>query len=151
LIVQDGTRDGDRSHAPWPIATAFPKGIKRWFFTQGGSHMSMRSRLPYNEFDWKHLCVFDDYTSHLMHLLDKRSMQLLQHLADGRPLRGQQLDGDGCLFAWLTSGEVKELATALSSIDGETLGRDMPEFHECLEDSLDVVSRDGHALLLIAM
>ena len=41
---------------------------------------------------------------------------LLGHLANGRPLKAQGLNHDGCMFGWLTAPEVSQLLTSLRGL-----------------------------------
>lgn len=111
-------------------------------------HLSLNpdSDLPFNEFDWKHFWVWEDYIDSVANLVDAPSQTSLTLLAEGRPLKGERLDGDGCVFAWLNSREVKDLANALESVDSSILSDELIEFHDALVASLKSIEKKGHVL-----
>ena len=97
--------------------------------------------------DWKHNYVWDDYKSQIDGQLDPQSGSLIDYLNDGRPLKGNSIDHDGCVFAWLTCEETKHLRDTLSKIDLPE--SELTEFHEQLVDSLNE-SIETNAILILA-
>ena len=106
-------------------------------------------RLPLD--DWKHFYVWEDYKSLVKPELSSDALHLLNFLEHGRPLRGQEIDHDGCVFAWLAPTEVISLHEALLKIEptAEMEARELDEFHEELLECLHR-TRERDAVLFLA-
>jgi hypothetical protein len=70
-------------------------------------------------------------------------MNLLSYFENGRALRGTKIDDDGCLFAWLSAEETKELHRNLKAVPPEkTTNDELQDFHqELIESFEDAASR----------
>lgn len=107
--------------------------------------------LPFNEEDWKHYGVWEEYRDAVSGHVTAESARSLKHLEEGRPLRGSRIDHDGCAFAWLAPEEVKEMHRSLSGLDPDLFeDGDLGDFHEGLVSSLKRISDRGAALFLAA-
>jgi len=105
-------------------------------------------RLPMD--DWKHFYVWEDYRSIVDSKVSPAAVQLLAHLEDGRPFKGETIGADGCVFAWLTANEVVTLHDALSVLDVDEMDvNDLDEFHEELLECL-ASTRERNAVLFMA-
>ncbi len=102
-------------------------------------------RLPLD--DWKHYHVWEDYRPLVNPHLSGDAQKLLEFLEAGRPFAGMSVQGDPCLFAWLTAAEAKNLLNELASLDPEEFG-DLDEFHEELVESLQETVGRGANLFL---
>jgi hypothetical protein len=106
--------------------------------------------LPFNDEDWKHYYVWEEYRGMVAGHLSAKSKQSLEYLENGRPLRGSKIDHDGCMFGWLAPDEVKELHGALAGIDRAAItDEEMEDFHDWLVESLKMVG-DRNAVLFVA-
>jgi hypothetical protein len=115
--------------------------------------LKLNDNLPAND-GWKQYYTWEPYRRLVADKLTPQSKQSLKYLEDGRPLKGTKIDHDGCMFAWLTPEEVKELHQSLSQVDLGPADEDdddgMAEFHEVLVDTLKTVARRKAVLLLRA-
>jgi hypothetical protein len=102
-------------------------------------------RLPLD--DWKHYHVWEDYRRLANSHLSKEAKRLLKFLEVGRPFAGSSVQGDPCMFAWLTTAETKILLDELAAIDPEEFG-ELDEFHEELVESLQETVGRGADLFL---
>jgi len=102
--------------------------------------------------DWKHFYVWEDYRNLLDPLISADARQLLALLENGRALKGTSIDGDGCVFAWLSPLEVVTLHDALSPIEvtEEMQKRGLDEFHRELLECLDATRKQNAVLFLAA-
>lgn len=106
--------------------------------------------LSFNE-GWKHYHVWNPYRDIVAKHVSAQSNASLRHLQDGRPLRGKDIDHDGCIFAWLAADEVTELHTSLSHLDLSLLKDDeWRDFHRTLVESLGMISSKSCALFMAA-
>lgn len=104
--------------------------------------------LPFNE-GWKHNYSWEPYRELVKRHVTPQSMTSLGYLDDGRPLRGTRIDHDGCLFAWLSADEVRELNDSLSRLDAAVISDDdLIDFHETLVESLQMISAESKALFM---
>jgi hypothetical protein len=79
-----------------------------------------------------------------------QSLGNLEHLEMGRPLKGEKIDYDGCVFGWLTADENNELYDSLSKVDRSTLkDENLQQFHDELVTCLKTAS-ERKALLFMA-
>ncbi|WP_145358143.1 hypothetical protein [Alienimonas californiensis] len=70
---------------------------------------------------WKHNHVWADYRSVLESHIPEAADRLLARLEEGRPLRGRQIEHDGCLFSFLTPEEAAELHAAFAAVDADAV------------------------------
>ena len=104
--------------------------------------------LPFNE-GWKHYDSWGPYRKLVKKHVTTESMKSLRHLQDGRPLRGKKIGHDGCLFAWLSADEVRELHDSLSQLDDTVItDADLADFHDTLVDSLQMISAESKVLFM---
>ncbi len=101
-------------------------------------------------FGWKHLYVWDIYRNMLAGHITPEIDASLQHIEDGRPFQGSQIDPDGCVFGWLTPDEVTILYKALSQIDNALItDEDMIDFHTTWVETLKAI-HDRNAVLFMS-
>ena len=112
--------------------------------------LKLNERLAAND-GWKQYHVWEPYRARVAAHITPLSKQSLKSLDEGRPLKGTRIDHDGCMFAWLTPDEVRELHQSLSPIAPDAVGDEsdgLAEFHEVFVDTLKAVARRKAALLL---
>lgn len=108
------------------------------------------NNLPFNE-GFKHLYTWGPYREELAGQIPEETDRLLEYIEDGRPLKGKQIDHDGCSFAWLTPAETSELYAALSAVDADEFAdEDLEDVHELIVESLEIVCGEGAALFVAA-
>lgn len=92
-------------------------------------------KVDLDDFDqgYKHYYAWEPYQKLVQERLTASALQSLDHLRQGRPLRGQKVDHDSCLFAWLTHPEIAGLHDSLTLIATKDVGHaDLEEFHQNL-------------------
>jgi hypothetical protein len=106
-------------------------------------------RLPVE--DWKQAYTWEPYRSSVANQITPESRRSLEHLGNGRPLRGSRIDYDGCVFGWLSADEVKELYQSLSKLDKSSVkDKDRQQFHDELVSCLKTTSERNAVLFLAA-
>lgn len=104
--------------------------------------------LPFNE-GWKHYYSWKPYRKLVKKHVTPQAMTSLRYLEDGRPLRGTSIDHDGCVFAWLSADEVRELNDSLSRLDATVISDvGLIDFHETLVESLQMISAESKSLFM---
>ena len=105
--------------------------------------------LPFNE-GWKHYHVWKPYRGMVARHVTPASNKSLEYLENGRPLKGAEIDHDGCVFAWLAPDEVRELHQSLSKLEPAVItDEDLADFHDGLVESLKIIG-DRNAVLFMA-
>lgn len=100
---------------------------------------------------YKHLYAWEPYREAFATRLSKSAVEALQHLENGRPLRGKRLEYDGCIFAWLTQSEIAALHESLSKFSAAEVGNcDLEEFHEDVVEALAMLKQEKCDLVLSA-
>ena len=125
-------------------------GCWQYWIIALGPHLGVEldEDLPVND-DWKHYGTWEEYLKLVKKRVTKQTLASLNHLYIGRPLQGKEVEHDGCLFAWLTAEEVKELHAALSQLDESVItDEELLEFHEALVESLQIISTESKTLFL---
>lgn len=112
-------------------------------------NLELEDDYPFNE-GWKHYQVWEPYRKMLAGHITADCDASLQHMQDGRPLKGSRIDHDGCVFGWLAPEEVAELHESLSQLDDALItDEDLADFHETFVESLQAI-RDRNAVLFMA-
>jgi hypothetical protein len=124
-------------------------GCWHYFFEDLALHFGLEpdSELPFNE-GWKHYYSWSPYRKLIKKHISRQSMKSLGYLESGRPLRGKKVEHDGCVFAWLSPEEVRELHHSLSALDRTVITDDWIDFHETLTESLQIVSSQSKYLFM---
>ncbi|MEW4455064.1 hypothetical protein AB1L30_20525 [Bremerella sp. JC817] len=113
--------------------------------------LDVKSDYSFNQRGWHHYGCWGPYRKMLTGCITVDSLKLLEYLDLGRPLRGDTVEDDGCLFAWLDPDEVIRLEEELSSLEESAIViEELQDFHELLTECLDEVAQQQHALLLLA-
>ena len=131
---------------------ALEPGCWNYVFEYIARHQMRRpdKNLPFNE-GWKHYECWKPYRKLVASHVPPQSMTILEHLEHGRPLCGRKVDHDGCVFAWLTPDEVKELTESLACLpDSVIADPDLADFHSALVESLRLITSESSTLLLSA-
>ena len=81
--------------------------------------------------------MWEPYGKLLRSRLSEPALQAIQHLGNGRPLRGNKIDYDGCVFSWLTQPEIAALQDPLARIAANEVGNlELEEFHQDVVEAL---------------
>ncbi len=98
---------------------------------------------------YKHSYVWGPYRKLVQSRLSPAAVEALEHLDNGRPLRGKRVVNDGCLFSWLTLSEITALHDSLSQITATDVGDpELEEFHQDLVDALATLKKKKCDLIL---
>ena len=112
--------------------------------------LTLNEPLPLGD-DWKHFDIWEDYITELKAFGEIPCAAHLSHLKDGRPLQGNSVSCDGCLFAWLNQKEVSELYGSLKDIEEHDFNNhELGVFHETFVESLEIINENRTSLMLTA-